>query len=242
MSGLSRVRVPKAAELVASTLRRKIIDGSFTEGTVLPSEAELMQQFDVSRPTLREAIRVLEGERLLRVRRGARGGAVVTGMQSEVVSRYAALLLEARGTTLDDVYEAQATFEPACVARLALSSTPDIVARLRQALTDEEARLGSEEELVDRVGFHAVLIELSGSQTLHLVSEIITGLLVAVGGREPVGIDGVLALRDHKQVVDFIEAGDANSARLLWETHLASARSKAIERMGPDFRVQNVFG
>jgi GntR family transcriptional regulator, transcriptional repressor for pyruvate dehydrogenase complex len=54
--------VPKTAELVAGTLRRMIVDGRLEDGDFLPHESELMAQFHVSRPTVREAVRVLESD------------------------------------------------------------------------------------------------------------------------------------------------------------------------------------
>ena len=95
----SRVRVPKMAELVAQQLRRQIIRGELPEGAALPSEAALMTQFGVSRPTLREAFRVLESEGLINVRRGAHGGARVQIPNGEAAARYAGLVLEFRGAT-----------------------------------------------------------------------------------------------------------------------------------------------
>ena len=71
------VRVPKMAELVAARLRRMIVRGELVEGDALPSETALMEEFAVSRPTLREAFRVLESESLINVRRGARGAGPV---------------------------------------------------------------------------------------------------------------------------------------------------------------------
>src|SRR2546423_893707 len=70
-----QVRVPKTAELVARALRRQIIRRELGQGEALPSESALMEQFGVSRPTLREAFRLLESESLIEVRRGVRGGA-----------------------------------------------------------------------------------------------------------------------------------------------------------------------
>ena len=72
--GVYRGRGPRAAALVAAYLRRQIVEGNIQDGDELPSEAVLMEQFDVSRPTLREALRVLESEGLLTVRRGSVGG------------------------------------------------------------------------------------------------------------------------------------------------------------------------
>ena len=91
------VRSPKTAELVAGTLRRMVVDGQLKEGDFLPNEAELMAHFGVSRPTLREAVRVLESERLVEVRRGSRTGARVRVPGPEIVARPAGLLLELSG-------------------------------------------------------------------------------------------------------------------------------------------------
>src|SRR5206468_8691169 len=84
----------KTAELVAGTLRRMVVDGQLKDGDFLPNEAELMAHFGVSRPTLREAVRVLESERLVEVRRGSRTGARVRVPGPEIVARPAGLLLE----------------------------------------------------------------------------------------------------------------------------------------------------
>src|SRR5258706_4139651 len=67
-------RVPKTAELVARDLRSKIVRGELKDGDTLPSEGELVTRYSVSRPTLREALRILESEALLTVTRGSRGG------------------------------------------------------------------------------------------------------------------------------------------------------------------------
>ena len=106
------VKVPKTAELVATQLRNQIIRGELREGDALPPESTLMEQFGVSRPTLREAFRVLESEALISVRRGARGGARVHAPNGDVAARYAGLVLQFRGATLADVYEARKAIDP----------------------------------------------------------------------------------------------------------------------------------
>ena len=68
------VRVPKAADLVADHLRRQIIRGDLAADEPLPAEAELMQIYNVSRPTLREALRILEHDELIVVKRGRAAG------------------------------------------------------------------------------------------------------------------------------------------------------------------------
>ena len=62
-----KIRVPKVAELVAETIRNRILNGELKEGDSLPAEAQLLEAFGISRPTLREAFRVLETEKLISV-------------------------------------------------------------------------------------------------------------------------------------------------------------------------------
>src|ERR1051325_7943592 len=111
--------LPKVAQLIADELLSQIIRGVLPEGASLPSEASLMEQFGVSRPTLREAFRVLEAESLITVRRGAHGGARVSAPDADVAARFAGLILEYRGATLGDIYRAAAVIEPPCARPLA---------------------------------------------------------------------------------------------------------------------------
>src|SRR3989344_2442946 len=111
-SGNSRIRVPKTSELVADQIRAQIVRGELKEGDSLPPEGTLMATLGISRPTLREAFRILEAENLISVVRGSRSGARVHQPSVELVSRYAGYLLEAEGTTIADLYAARLAIEP----------------------------------------------------------------------------------------------------------------------------------
>ena len=111
VANVSTVRVPKAGEMVAAQLRRQIVLGELSEGDQLPSESVLMEQFGVSRPTLREAFRILEAEGAITVRRGVRGGARVQVPDISVAARHVGLLLQYRGALLSDVYEVRAVLD-----------------------------------------------------------------------------------------------------------------------------------
>ncbi|WP_459976733.1 FadR/GntR family transcriptional regulator, partial [Mycobacterium avium] len=88
--------VGRAADVIAGHIRRRIIRGELAEGQTLPTENELLAQFGVSRPTLREAIRVLESESLVEVKRGSRGGVRVSVPRVETAAHYTGLMLEYR--------------------------------------------------------------------------------------------------------------------------------------------------
>lgn len=166
------LREPKMAARVAEQMRRMFIRGEIPEGALLPSESTLMERFGVSRPTLREAFRVLESESLIEVQRGVHGGARFTHPKRETLARYAGLILEYQGVTLEDVYEARAALETPMVKQLASDRDPAIIAELEEMIARETVHTGG--AAVDiRTEFHAAIAHLSGNRTLQLVSEML---------------------------------------------------------------------
>src|SRR5437899_473024 len=113
-SGPRAFRVPKTAELVANELRNKIIRNELPDGHPLMSESELVLQYSISRPTLREAMRILESEGLVTVSRGMRGGSRVHKPDPRLAAQHFGRVLQNRGTTLGDVFTARLLIEPVC--------------------------------------------------------------------------------------------------------------------------------
>jgi DNA-binding FadR family transcriptional regulator len=236
INGLQPMRLPKAAELIADQLRRQIVRGELKEGDALPSESELLDRFHVSRPTLREAFRVLESESLITVRRGAHGGARVQVPNIDVAARYAGFILEHRGTTLDDVYQARIVIEPPVVGMLAAKRTDEDIARLRAALEEHDAAGDDPRRAIrTHTAFHALLIELAGNQTLRVLAGMIQHIIDlanwdwvdanAGSSVETKGVKGIsLGLRAHHRLVDLIEDGAQAGAEELWRKHLTETR------------------
>jgi DNA-binding FadR family transcriptional regulator len=233
------MRVPKMAELVASHLRRQIVRGELHEGDALPPETILMEQFGVSRPTLREAFRILESEALISVRRGARGGARVHPPNSDVAARYSGLVLEYRNTTLADVYEARSIIEPQCAGLLAARRTRGDLDRLYAAVESGEAVLEENPDLFIRIHtqFHALVVELAGNETLKVVTGIVRHIVDTANwnrvAEEPHGPSTRRAThrgaRAHRRVVELIEAKDIEGAEALWRKHLVEADQYLLE-------------
>lgn len=228
----SRVRVPKMAELVAQQLRRQIIRGELPEGAALPSEATLMTRFGVSRPTLREAFRVLESEGLINVRRGAHGGARVQIPNLDAGARYAGLVLEFRGATLQDVYEARGVLEPPCARRLATRRTKSDIERLRENIASARAAIDDPATHIRLNNeFHALMIEMSGNQTIIVLNGMVRHIIdqssylhVAEDAGTPNNIRATKkGIRAHEMLVDYIEAKDADEAENIWRKHLIEA-------------------
>jgi DNA-binding FadR family transcriptional regulator len=237
-----KVRVPKMAELVAQQLRRQIIRGELSEGEALPSEAVLMTRFGVSRPTLREAFRVLESEALINVRRGAHGGARVQIPNGDVAARYAGLVLEFRGATLEDVYEARAIMEPPCARKLALGRSKDDIGQLRDNVDRAREAAGDPNKLIRLNNeFHALMILLAGNETMMVLNGMVRHIIdtssyihVAKDAGTPANLRSIRkGLRAHELLVDLIESKDADEAESLWRKHLVEAQSYMMATDSP---------
>jgi DNA-binding FadR family transcriptional regulator len=212
------VRVPKAAELVAAKIRRQIVDGDLPEGTALPPEAELVARYGVSRPTLREAFRILESELLVVVRRGVKGGALVRTPSVELAARSAQALLQYRGATLADVHQARIMLEPPAAALLAEQRDPEALAALVEA-HEREMRAETDEEIrLLGGGFHRAVVEQAGNRTLTLLSGMVQQI-----------IDLQTARRGVQDESGKVQAGAATEAERFWRQHLERVKDWLLD-------------
>jgi DNA-binding FadR family transcriptional regulator len=238
------VRAPKTAELIAEHLRGQIVRGELAPGDTLPPETELMAQFGVSRPTLREAFRILETESLIQVRRGSRGGAQVKAPEMAVAARYVGLLLQLEDTTVADVYEARMVLEPACARLLAQRATPEAVAALRAVLDEVKAAIESRPDpaawALLTYRFHELVMRLSGNKTLAIqggvLQDIVAKHLAANLSRTfdptatPRRFRGLI--KSYASFVDLVAAGDAAGAEEHWRRHMEVAARGLVDDIG----------
>lgn len=233
MVSTERVRVPKTAELVAAQLRRQIVLGELSEGDALPPEAELMEEFGVSRPTLREAFRVLESESLISIRRGSRGGARVHAPSTEVAARHAGLLLQFRGASVGDVYAARLIIEPPAAALVAANGTNKSKAELRAIVEEEQEFIDDPEKFAHvSASFHERLMEHAGNETLAVFAGMLADIIelhqasvVREGSDRPASTkERNAAVRSHIKLLDLIDAGLGEEAEAHWRAHMEANR------------------
>jgi DNA-binding FadR family transcriptional regulator len=245
------IKVPKAGELVADLLRRRIITGEIKPGDPLPSENELMTMFNVSRPTLREALRILDSESLITVARGARGGARANLPDVDVTARYGTIYLQAHGTTFSDLHKARAILEPPIAGALALDHSAADLARLRTLIATQEQATGDVNALAEAMaGFHELLVEMYGNKTLTLLVRVVHDLVrkyyvllfTPTGRHEEERLRNIrLGVRAQQKLVDLIEAGNAEAAEAYWREHLAAV-SRILEKSGVSKKVVEIIG
>lgn len=219
---------PKMAELIGGSLRQQIVRGELREGDALPSESTLMEQFGVSRPTLREAFRVLESESLITIKRGANGGAQVQIPDSALAARYTGLVLEYRGTRLSDVYAARTEIESSAARLAAEKRTVKDLKNLKRIFNE----ISATDDVAERIALHgrfdAAVVEASGNLSMTLVSQILRTIL------DKATLEAVLgsadkpqtkrayedAHRAHERLIELIETRQGANAEAHWRKHL----------------------
>jgi len=214
---------------IADEIRSSIVAGELSDGESLGREPDLVERFGVSRPSLREALRILEAEGLITVVRGVRGGVVVNAPDKRMTARTAALVLQARDVSLADVFEARRLLEPVAARTIAaLRRRRPAIEALREMIKQEEAAIEDPERFaVANAVFHEGLVALAGNQTLTIVTEmlneIVTRAVTAVSRHDD--IVGSLAvrrrgLRSQQRLLELVEAGDAAGAEDHWREHM----------------------
>lgn len=235
--GADRMRVPKTADVVAAALRREIIRNELFDGELLPTEAELMARYGVSRPSLREALRVLESEHLVVVRRGNQGGVQACRPSLAVAANYLGLVMQAEQVTLADVFTARVVIEPQAIRLLAGSRQRGrALAELRQLLEHEGNVIEDRGAYAGAtMRFHQRLVELSGNKTLALLWGTLRHVLA--GEIRDIGVGFTAKQRAQRvraveHAFALIEAGEADAVAEFWRVEMTNAGGKVLQRHG----------
>jgi DNA-binding FadR family transcriptional regulator len=216
-----------------------ILRGEIAENTHLMPEGELLKRFGISRPTLREALRILETEHFITVSRGARTGAQVHKPRSEVVARYFGFTLQAQGATLADVYAARLAIEPYSARSLANAAEPKVVKQLRDEVASlYKLAIGSDVAVfnVALARAHRSIVVLTGNRTLTLIIDSIEEILERhqshfftaerLGMESEKRIEFVrMGLRSFEKLIELIEASDGVGAEAHWRRHIENANT-----------------
>lgn len=229
-----QLRQPRLAEMVAASLRSEILSGRLREGDSLPRQDDLLADFKVSPPAVREALRILETEGLISVRRGNVGGAVVHFPTARGVAYMVSLVLHAQKTSLADVGAALRHLEPLCAALCA--ARPDrkevIVPRL-EAIVNQQVEAIRDVAAYNRAAraFHETLVASCGNETMILVVGALESLWsthehhVYDVGPEPSLTVRRSALRAHERLAAAIAAGNVDTATQIARRHLDATQA-----------------
>ena len=216
----------KSYEQVSDQLRELIISGRLAQGERLPTETLLSKEVGVSRATVREALRLLAAQGLIRTAKGAGGGSYVTMPTvhhiSESLSSNIALLADARDLTLEELIEARVMLEVPAARFAARRRTLEDVELLRGAIPADEPPLDSDSEFVHNRDFHATLIECCGNTLLRIAAQPVFSALQTSLSRSGLGRSFHTSIHaHHARIVEAVHAADEDAAASEMHDHLA---------------------
>ncbi|WP_375482553.1 FadR/GntR family transcriptional regulator [uncultured Jatrophihabitans sp.] len=252
-----QIRAPKTAELIAAQIRGQIVRRELQPGMTLPTEGDLMVQLGVSRPTLREAYRILETESLISVRRGVGGGALVLTPDVSVGARYVGLLLQLDGATIADVYEARMALEPVCAGMMAARRNgPDLEA-LQQCCAEVAELIAVSPDGIPEphewssttYRFHELVLQGSGNKTLALQGALLQEVVAThyaatvpdkfAQNNRPERFRRVLL--SFRKLAKLVADGDNEGAHKHWLKHMQTAAGTLLGEDMKNKRIVDLF-
>ncbi len=203
---------------IAQAIRDAIVSGQLIVDERLPSESELADQFQVSRPTVREALKRLAAQSLIRTQRGATGGAFVNRLSfqdahSQQITT-STLLLSMNDVSFDTACEARYALERACAPLSAQRRTADQLATMRaEIFRQAQPGLTDEAFCASDVAFHRALVDGAGNPVLsyqlagavEAMQPLMNMITFTARSREEI-------IRLHTMIADALEAQDAKTA------------------------------
>ncbi len=179
---MEKIRIPKASELIANSLREKIINGEIKYASYLPPEGQLLIDLGISRPTLREALRILESEGLIEITRGSRSGAKVLSLNINNLVKQTALFMQYNRVNILDIYEARMAFEPYAIEQIFEQNKSQKVKSLK-SLVENLRKLVEQERYSEFpaaiANFDIELMAIVENQTLNLLNKILLELVIS---------------------------------------------------------------
>lgn len=235
--GARNRRNDKLASIVAREVVHDIVSQNLQPGTKLPPEGIMLQKYDIGRASLREALRILEINGLIRIKPGPGGGPIVSGVQSDNFGRMLTLYYHVNRSSFRELLEARMAMEPLLARLAARRSTPSQTAAL---LADQlnETRQQIDADYADWVDaaqeFHILIAGLSGNGILSLFTR---GLRDIYAGRVTEVIHDresrLHTVEHHEDVARAIGEGDEDRAEELMRAHMQEYH---------DFFVKNLPG
>ena len=222
-AGAGALRALKTSESVARDIVDDIVRRQLSEGDGLPSEAAMLEEYGVSRESLREGLRLLEVQGLISIRRGPGGGPIVGSVDPANLGRTSTLYYHLAGATYAELFDAWEAAEIA-IAELA-ARNPDRQA-VRAAMAPYRSAAGGhrgtiEEFVTAHTEFHTVLAMLTRNKVMQLslmaIGQIVTHhVVIDFDPRDA----GEMIDADHRRIAEAVAAGHPRQARDLMATHI----------------------
>lgn len=210
------------SEQIARLLLDRIVQQGLQAGSLFGTEAELLEQFQVSRPTLREGLRILEMQGVLTMRPGPKGGIIVTRPSVDVLAHSLSVLLSINNISFASVLQARLAIEPVLVRDAALHGTEEDFAQM-QASIDRLEAAGTDAQGIytENRTFHNLIAHAAHNQVLEVFWSTIRILASGEGsGLRYSETNRQHIIASHRAILAALKARDANLAETLVIDHL----------------------
>jgi DNA-binding FadR family transcriptional regulator len=217
------LRKRKRADEIAEHIERAISTGEFKEGAPMPSEKELSERFGVGRPSVREALFILQQQGLVEISSGTRArvtapsGKFLTGQIASLIRR-----LSMTGEGHGYMQQTRLLFEAGVAWQAARSASDEDIERLKAALDANVAALGNTQEFIRTdVAFHYELTAITGNPVFKGVHDALVGWLIDQRTTTIHMPDADrLSVRDHTAIYEAVAARDPMRAFHEMTSHL----------------------
>ena len=214
------VRQLRVFEEIVVQLKQSILTGRFKPGDKLPTERELVEQFQVSRVAIREALRTLENSGFIETRQGANGGAYVTDLSFEFLANAFVDLFLADKISIPELHRVRLIIEPEIARLAAVAITPEYTDRLRKALEAEEIPISSlSEDIQIKTAVHYILAEMCGNRFLEAIVRSamkLTHTLIQMVNPDP---SAMHPAGMHRPVIEAVLRGDPEASSIAMHKH-----------------------
>lgn len=225
--------VPKGriSDHVLQQIKKSIIDGIYKPGEKLPAERDLLEMFNVSRGSLREALKALERLGFIVVKTGVFGGAYVTERAVRSFSGALYDVMKMNKVSFREILELRAVVEPGIASLAALRRTEDDVKRLEELTAAREKAIKAEKvPIVVNIDWHQALAMASGNQVLCLILDAAAMVLHEQFKKVSLGMaDHKSIVKFHKEITECVKRKDAEKASAVMREHIADVSERLLK-------------
>lgn len=229
-------RAEKIAYSVAREIVTHVVDAKMSPGQVLVPESEMMDRYEVSRGSLREALRILEVLGFVRLKPGPRGGPIVLTPDVRQFSAIATLYYQRIDATYRELLEVRQTLEAASAALAAVRRSEADADRVREHLEAARATELRDDRSFSTVGqgFHDLVSEIAGNRVLNLMTRSCTDVVASRTTHYlyPKGQRQTAVLEVHERIGNAIIQGDGKAAEAMMREHMEDYSAEAMSQYG----------
>jgi len=222
------VKRGRVSDDVLRQIKKSIIEGTYKPGDKLPSEKVLMDTFNVSRGSLREALRTLEELGFIIIKSGVLGGAYVLGkgIQSFAKNLYDIILME--HISFEEILQLRLIVEPGVAALAAKQRTTADIKMIEETITVRQNALQVEKiPIVVKIDFHQAVAHASGNRMGSLILDAIALVSQDEFSRISLSLEDHKAILGfHKKILDCIKKRDEQNASKLMHEHVLDTISR----------------